>query len=33
MGRPSMTPSQRPTRVRVADDRADVVEARDPSES
>jgi HEAT repeat protein len=33
MGRPSMTPSQRPTRVRVADDSADVVEARDPSES
>jgi HEAT repeat protein len=30
--RPSMTPSQRPTRVRVADDSADVVEARDPSE-
>jgi len=30
--RPSMTPSQRPTRVRVADDSADVVEARDPGE-
>jgi HEAT repeat protein len=30
--RPSLSPSQRPTRVRVADDSADVVEARDPGE-
>jgi HEAT repeat protein len=30
--RPSLSPSQRPTRVRVADDSADVVEALDPGE-